>query len=79
MTAKQTQDPVGKPSDGGDPTVIELDLVAADAFELWNRTGAGAGEEQSLHDLHPGRLRFTVNGTDLSPTGWCRFLASPRR
>jgi hypothetical protein len=47
--------------------VIELDFVADDAPEYWNLTGAGAREEQSLHDLYPGRLRFRVNGTDLSP------------
>ena len=54
--------------------MIELDLVAADAPELWNRTGAGTGEEQSLRDLYPGRLRFTVNGTDLSPNWLVPFL-----
>jgi hypothetical protein len=54
--------------------VIELDFVADDAPEYWNLTGAGAREEQSLHDLYPGRLRFRVNGTDLSPTWLVSFL-----
>ena len=47
--------------------MIELDFVADGSPEYWNLTGAGATEEQSLHDLYPGRLHFTVNGTDLSP------------
>ena len=54
--------------------MIELDFVAADAPELWNLAGAGAGEEQSLHDLYPGRLRFRVNATDLSPNWLVPFL-----
>jgi hypothetical protein len=56
--------------------VIELDFVAADAPELWHRTGAGASEQQSLHDLYPGRLRLRVNGTDLSPKALVPLLAT---
>jgi hypothetical protein len=56
--------------------VIELDFVAAGAPELWHRTGAGASEEQSLHDLYPGLLSFTVNGTDLSPKALVPLLAT---
>jgi hypothetical protein len=47
--------------------MIELDFVADGSPEYWRLTGAGATEEQSLNDLYPGRLHFTVNGTDLSP------------
>jgi hypothetical protein len=54
--------------------VIELDFVAADSPELWNLTGAGASDDQSVNDLYPGRLRFTVNGTDLSPKALVPFL-----
>jgi hypothetical protein len=54
--------------------VIELDFVAAEGPELWRLTGAGAREDQSLNDLYPGRLRFTVNGTDLSPNALVPFL-----
>jgi hypothetical protein len=54
--------------------VIELDFAAADSPELWNLTGAGASEDQSLHDLYPGRLRFTVSATDLSPKALVPFL-----
>jgi hypothetical protein len=54
--------------------VIELDFGADDSPEYWNRTGAGASEDQSLHDLYPGRLRFTVNGKDLSPKWLVSFL-----
>jgi hypothetical protein len=35
---------------------------------------AGASDDQSLNDLYPGRLRFTVNGTDLSPKALVPFL-----
>jgi hypothetical protein len=58
--------------------VIELDFVAAEGPELWNLTGAGAREDQSLNDLYPGRLCFRLNGTDLSPTRSCRCSASSR-
>jgi len=54
--------------------VIELDFVAAGSPELWNLTGAGAGDDQSLNDLYPGLLSFTVNGTDLSPRALVPFL-----
>lgn len=54
--------------------MIELDFVVADAPESWNLTGAGASGDQSLNDLYPGRLEFTVNGTDLSPVGLVSFL-----
>jgi hypothetical protein len=56
--------------------VIELDFVADESPELWNLTGAAAREAQSLHDLYPGRLRFTVNGTDLSPRALVPLLAT---
>jgi hypothetical protein len=35
----KTAFPSRKTSDGGDSVVIELDFVAADSPELWNRTG----------------------------------------
>lgn len=54
--------------------MIELDFVAAGSPELWNLTGAGAGDDQSLNDLYPGLLSFTVNGTDLSPRALVPFL-----
>jgi hypothetical protein len=55
--------------------VIELDFVAAGSAEHWARTGAAASEEESLEDLYAGRLRFAVNGIDLSPMALVPFLA----